>query len=237
MKLLRENYEGLQEISIISRDLKAILLEPDIQKALQNKDFNTIYVRLPSNLASQFTQLMNSLDIDPLNYLGYYIPQYFLANTTVKSIDIPDHIKEIGDGAFSDCFYLEYITIPDSVTSIDNSVFYNCSNLKSITIPDKVTRICSFTFYNCSSLKSITISGDIRTIDNYAFRGCSDLTSVTMSNRVKRINNWAFKHCISLTAINYTGTKDQWSKIKLEDEWNANSPIKTIHCTDGDITL
>lgn len=236
MKLLKENYDGLQEIITISRDLKAILLEPDIQKALQNNDFDMIYDTLSSNLTSQFTQLMASLNVDPLNYLEY-IPDGFLANTSLKSIDIPDHIKEIGDGAFSDCFYLEYITIPDSVTSIDNSVFYNCSNLKSITIPDKVTRIYSFTFYNCSSLKSITISGDIRTIDNYAFRGCSDLTSVTMSNRVKHIGNWAFKNCISLTAINYTGTKDQWSKIKLEDEWDENSPIKTIHCIDGDITL
>lgn len=236
MKLLRENYDGLQEISTISRDLKTILLEPDIQEALQKSDLDIVYDTLPSNLVSQFTQLMASLNIDPLNYLEY-IPDDFLANTSLKSINIPDHIKEIGDSAFSDCSYLEYITIPDSVTSIDNSVFYNCSNLKSITIPDKVTRIYSFTFYNCSSLKSITISGDIRTIDNYAFRGCSDLTSVTMSNRVKHIGNWAFKNCISLTSINYTGTKDQWSKIKLEDEWDENSPIKTIHCTDGDITL
>ena len=109
---------------------------------------------------------------------------------------------------------MENITIPDSVINIGDSTFRDCYSLTSITIPDRVTSIIGHNFF-----------------------GCSSLTDVTIGKGVTSIGYATFRHCEILTSINYTGTKDQWSKIKLEDEWDENSPIKTIHCIDGDITL
>ena len=56
MKLLEENYEGLQEVDNLPKDLKAILLEPHIQEALQKNDFNTIYEKLLPDLINDFTR-------------------------------------------------------------------------------------------------------------------------------------------------------------------------------------
>lgn len=216
MRLLKENYEGLEEVDRLSEALKTalktILLKPDIQKALQNNDFDIIYGTLPPNLASQFTQLMNSLDIDPLNYLDH-IPESFLAYTTVKSIDIPDHIKEIGDGAFYNCSYLKYITIPDSVTSIGYEAFRDCTGLTSIVIPDSVTSIEECAFYNCNELTSVTIGSGVIDIGKYAFSG------------------------EELEEITYKGTREDWRKIHKAKFWRYISSIKTIHCIDGDIKL
>ena len=50
---------------------------------------------------------------------------------------IPDSVTSIGDGAFSWCSSLQYVTIPDSVTSIGNDSFSCCSSLQSIFISHK----------------------------------------------------------------------------------------------------
>ena len=171
MKLLKENYGGLEEFAELPSYLKMLLAKPEIQKALKNSDFETLYretwKRTSYSAIGEVTQLLINLNINPLDHLSF-IPIGFLTNTSIKHLDIPDHITSIDEFAFAHCSSLTSITIPNSVTSIGNS---------------------------------------------------------------------AFGYCSKLNDIKYIGTKDQWSKIKLADEWGENSPIKTIHCIDGDITL
>lgn len=259
MKLLGENYEGLQEVDSLPKDLKAILLEPDTQKALQKNDFNTIYEKLPSDLINDFTRLLISLNIDPLNYLDH-IPDRFLAITSVKHIDIPSNITSIGNRAFyncsslmsvtisngvmsignrafQNCTHLTHITIPDSVTSIGSSAFYGCLDLSNVTIGDSVASIGSDAFSDCSGLTNIIIPDSVMSIGSYAFYRCSGLISITIPDSMMIIGDWAFANCTSLNYITYSGTKDQWGKIKLGSGWNRKSPVKAIHCIDGDITL
>lgn len=259
MKLLEENYEGLQEVDNLPKELKAILLEPYTQKALQKNDFNTIYEKLPSDLINDFTRLLISLNIDPLNYLDH-IPDRFLASTSVKHIDIPSNITSIGNRAFyncdsltsatisngvmsignrafKNCICLTDITIPDSVTSIGSSAFYGCLDLSNVTIGNSVTSIGSDAFSGCGSLTNIIIPNSVMSIGRYAFYRCSGLTSITIPSSMIIIDDRALYFCTSLNYITYGGTKDQWGKIKLGSGWNRKSPIKSIHCTDGDITL
>ena len=240
MRLLKEKYEGLPEVDRLSEALKTalktILLKPNIQKALQNNDFDIIYDALHPNLASQFTQLMNSLDIDPLNYLSY-IPVRFLANTSIKSIDIPDHITHIDDSAFFHCEGLTSITIPDNVVSIRARAFFGCTGLTSVTIGSNVADIREQAFYGCTSLADITIPDSVTNIGGYAFSHCSRLASIIIPGSVTAIGYSAFSDCNKLRDIRYAGTISQWSKIHFGDKWNKDSAIKTIHCTDGNITL
>lgn len=259
MRLLKENYEGLQEVNNLSADLKAILLNPDIQELLKKNEFETLYKKLPPDFVSDFTQLMASLNIDPLNYLEY-IPKSFLAFTSIEHLDIPNHITRISDYAFRNCYELTDIIIPNHVKRIGNFAFSNCRKLTSITIPDRVksigeyafsgctgltsviignsvTNIDDWAFYRCSGLKSITLPDNITNIGKAAFFDCAELTNIVIPNSVMSIGDNVFDSCISLNYINYKGTKDQWSKIKLESGWDNDSPIKTIHCVDGDINL
>lgn len=259
MRLLKEKYDGLQEIGDLSYGLKRFLSEPDVRKALKESDFDAIYKKVRIELTSEFTQLMNSLNIDPLKYLDY-IPNWFLANTTIKSITIPSHIYRIGSAAFQNCTHLTHITIPDSVIDIGTEAFAYCKGLTSIVIPDSVISISHGCFRNCTYLTSITLTNNITIINNgvfencralnsiiipdgvtdigyQAFLGCDKLTSVTIPSSVISIGSEMFAYCKKLKEITYKSTKSDWGKIVKLYSWDSLSSIKTVHCSDGDIKL
>ena len=52
MRLLKENYEDLHEFGNLPKELKDILLEPDIQKALARSDLEYIYNKYKSSIIS-----------------------------------------------------------------------------------------------------------------------------------------------------------------------------------------
>lgn len=220
MRILKEKYDGLEELKKLPRYLKKFLSKPEVQEALKDFNIESLYnlyvVYIRDNWVgdpSILTQLLNTLNIDPLNYLDY-IPDYFLRQSEIKSIIIPSYIKSIRRDAFALCSSLTSVTIPDSVTSIGEAAFCDCSSLTSITIPNSVT-----------------------SIGQSAFSGCTRLKNIIIPNSVTSISTWAFGYCSELTSIKYTGTKNQWHNIYFGDEWYEDSPIKTIHCIDGDIEL
>ena len=216
MRLLKENYDGLKKVNILSGSMKEFikdfLSDPANQKLFKTNNLTALYIKASSN-SHYLTELLISSDIDPLKYLDH-IPQYFLAYTTVESIDIPDHIKEIGSNAFDGCTNLTSVTISNSVIDISDYAFPYCVSLKSIAIPDAVINI-----------------------GNYAFYCCESLIDITIPDSVVSIGYGAFGYCSGLNDIKYTGTKEQWNKIELGKIWKKNSAIKIIHCTDGDIKL
>ena len=152
---------------------------------------------------------------------------------SLTTINIPDSVTSIGDSVFSACDNLTKINIPDSVTSIGDSVFSGCDNLTTINIPDSVTSIGYNAFSDCSSLTSITIPDSVTSIEKYAFNYCTSLTTINIPDSVTSIGNSAFNNCNSLTTVNYSGTKAQFQQIS----GYTNISGKTIHCTDGDLSL
>ena len=46
----------------------------------------------------------------------------------LRNAIIPDGVRRIGDGAFSDCGFLRSVFLPDSVTAIDATAFAACEN-------------------------------------------------------------------------------------------------------------
>lgn len=183
---------------------------------MANEDFTSLYKKADKELAwnlalGSLTKIFLDSNIDPLDYMSE-IPTGYLASAAVKSVDIPDHITNIGKEAFYDCRGLISVTIPDSVTSIGESAFSFCSGLTSVTIPNSVTSIGKYAFNSCSSLTNITIPDSITSIEDHAFRDCG-----------------------SLTNINYSGTKAEWRKIKKHLGWKDSTSLLVIHCTDGDL--
>lgn len=157
MRILKEKYDGLEEVNTIPEQLKAFLSNPNNQELFKDNDFKTLYSRLDYS-SPDLTKLLNSLDIDPLKYLDH-IPRWFLAYTEIKSINIPDNIKGISGNAFNGCTSLTRITIPSNVTGIGESAFLDCSSLTGVTIPDSVTSIGCDAFSFCEKLKEITYTG------------------------------------------------------------------------------
>ena len=104
-----------------------------------------------------------------------------------------------------------------------------------------VTSIGKGAFIWCDSLTSIVIPDGVMSIGLEAFSGCSSLTSMVIPDGVTSIGKWAFRHCSSLTSITFNGTKAQWNRIKLGDNWKGNWKLRIaaqrVHCTDGKVKI
>ena len=93
----------------------------------------------------------------------------------LRSVVIPDSVREIGESAFTDCVSLTNITIPNSVTAIGGWAFSGCTSLTNIVIPDSVSTIVDCAFDGCASLTNVTITNSITTIGKHAFDKCQNL--------------------------------------------------------------
>ena len=147
---------------------------------------------------------------------------------SLTSITIPDGVTSIGGSAFKYCTSLTSITIPGSVTSIGMQAFSGCTSLTSITIVDRVTSIGDYAFEDCTSLTSITLPASVTSIGRSAFSYCKNLTSITLPDSVTTIGQYAFSSCKSLTDVYYSGTEEQWNKIKI-NTGNGSLLNATIH--------
>ena len=80
------------------------------------------------------------------------------------------------------CSSLASVEIPNSVTTIGDGAFNNCSSLASVEIPNSVTTIGGGAFCGCESLKMLTIGENVRTIYASAFMSCPKLIEINSKN-------------------------------------------------------
>lgn len=80
--------------------------------------------------------------------------------SSLTNLVIAEGATSIGEGAFSGCTRLIYVTIPSSVTNIGECAFRYCSGLRSMTVSSSVASVAETAFYGCSSLTIVRISDD-----------------------------------------------------------------------------
>jgi uncharacterized Zn finger protein (UPF0148 family) len=146
----------------------------------------------------------------PSKYKGFDVVgirgDVFKNCNVLKSIELPNTIKEIRGGAFQGCSSLEEINLPVGITEIHGSTFENCYSLKSIVIPVGVTRIGGSAFRQCHNLTSATIPETVKEIGSSAFRGTS-LSTVCVSKNAY-INERAFKETYATITYYEDGCQD-----------------------------
>ena len=125
----------------------------------------------------------------------------FCGCRSLKSVNIPSSVTEIGDLAFRDCSSLTNVKIPSSVTEIGVGAFEKWRSLTSVNIPSSVTYIGDGVFSGCSSLINVNIPSSVTRIEGGAFFGCSSLTSVNIPSSVTSIGEWAFDDCRGLRSV------------------------------------
>ena len=132
--------------------------------------------------------------------------------SSLKSIEIPNSVTSIGDGAFTGCSSLTSIVIPNSVTSIGSLTFEYCPSLTSIVVASDNPVYDSRD--NCNAIiekssntlivgcQNTVIPNSVTSIGFVAFCGCCfDLTNIEIPNSVTTIGQGAFGDCSGLTSI------------------------------------
>ncbi|MDE7467702.1 MAG: leucine-rich repeat domain-containing protein, partial [Muribaculaceae bacterium] len=126
----------------------------------------------------------------------------------LTEVELPENLKEIGEGAFKGCTGLTNVNIPDGVTTIEKSTFEGCENLTEIELPE-----------------------NLKEIGEGAFKGCKELTNLILPPRVDNVGEGAFEGCDKLTKPAYPSTLE---KNPFESEYAVEYDPETDEITpDG----
>ena len=94
---------------------------------------------------------------------------------------VPDHVTNLGNGAFQGAAYLETVTIPCGVTAIGASAFSGSAALQKVLFEDaensQLKTVGGFAFFQCKSLTDAWLPDSVTDIDADAFYGCSSFTA------------------------------------------------------------
>ena len=120
---------------------------------------------------------------------------------SLLSLVLPDGIKKISMNKALYMTDLRYVRLPETLTEIPANMLGYSHSLQSVVIPESVTSIGASAFQGCGSLQSIAIPASVTSIGKSAFQGCYSLQSIVIPEGVTSIGNNAFQGCYSLQSI------------------------------------
>ena len=107
-------------------------------------------------------------------------PWYRYADDITKVI-IEEPIDSIGKNSFYGLSSMESVEIPDTVLQINEGAFDGCESLEGISLPKEMSGgIAVNAFRNCKSITSVEVPENIKTMGEGAFYGCTSLASLTI---------------------------------------------------------
>ncbi len=127
-------------------------------------------------------------------------PEIVLALPFLRSVSVPEGMKQIGSSAFKGCRRLEHIALPEGLHTIGSGAFENCSALTQITLPDSLEDIWANAFKDCTSLEEITIPAKVTGLQG-TFQGCTALRRVTLTEGIHTLAMGVFSDCAALEEI------------------------------------
>lgn len=134
--------------------------------------------------------------------------QWFIGESTITKVILPEGIEKIGAYAFANLTGLEEIVLPSTLQSIEYGAFYGCSSLKKITFSgeNNLIIISQSAFEGCDLQDTLDLSA-ICVISNYAFAGNKNLKGITTTDTLLSIGEYAFAGCKALTDVTITSAK------------------------------
>ena len=153
--------------------------------------------------------------------------QFFVGDSELTSITLPDNISVIRPYAFSCCGSLVNVTIPEGVESIGNGAFSSCNNLTTVLLPNSLTSIGNGAFSWLDNLTQISIPENVQTIGGAAFYH-SNLVFLYIPKNVSNIGSGAFGGSYSLRNVVFE-VEDEDKEIVIGNNiFNGCRP--TIYC-------
>lgn len=147
----------------------------------------------------------------PRTYDEDEIPEGAMANkSSLLQLILPDKLKIINVGAFTDCINLSgSLIIPEGVTKIEAGAFYNCKNLTgTLSLPSTLTSLgdgwdrywYGGTFGYCGFTCELILPTNLEYIGTTCFAECTNLYgALHLPDKLKTIEAGAFHNCRNVT--------------------------------------
>lgn len=141
--------------------------------------------------------LLSFADNSALKTIGEYA---FGNDASLKRVELPDGLSQIGKRAFYKCSALGNVTFGNGMETLGEGVFEQCVALTKISLPASLKEIGKRAFYKCAAIAEIDFA-NVEKVGNYAFYGCSALTGLNIPATLKEIGDYAFRNCGLKTVI------------------------------------
>ena len=142
----------------------------------------------------------------------------------LKTLDIPETVTTLAEGAIQYCDDLTHISIPASVEEMGNYAIGACPMLESITVDEGNTHFGVFdgvlmdkaqtrliTYPANKAGTTYTIPNTVKTIDDMAFMNLNHMTSLTIPASVSNLSVEMFVAAYSLEEINIAPANTDYS--------------------------
>lgn len=144
----------------------------------------------------------------------------------IESVEFPDSLRIIGEGAFSHCDKLKSIKFGNGIEKIgsqnddEGCFFAYCTELEEIEFPPSLKYLGQNAFYGCKNLRRVRFNDGLMVIDKDAFNYCTNLKEVTLPYSLQEIGwhnfsctekiNMKFDvHLLAYLAMALAGSKPQ----------------------------
>ncbi|MCM1058171.1 MAG: leucine-rich repeat domain-containing protein [Firmicutes bacterium] len=182
------------------------------------------------------------------------IGQFAFARSTLKKIEIPAGVTNIGYGAFYHCDGLESVSLPDSVMNVEPKAFdftamldnfkndgtaflvnggvllaYNGSD-SQVFVPGGIRVIAAEVFAGHEEIESVRLPDSVLVVGEAAFENCTGLRQVNLGAGVEQIKDRAFAGCTSLEAIKLPASVQETGALAFGDAqviYNGDRPTET----------
>jgi hypothetical protein len=150
-------------------------------------------------------------------------------------------VVEIGEAAFSKCFWLRSICIPSSVGVLGNSCFNDCVTLSAVSFESRAQLhyIGAFAFDSCVAIDSVCLPASVEVIGDYGFAFCMSLSTLTLESgsKLRQLGRNVFTACWALRSLLIPSSVTvlpngcfKWSEFLSAVTFEPGSKVNRIVC-------
>ena len=154
-------------------------------------------------VASQMFNLRSIVIPDTVKECEGYL---FYNCQSLLSLALPDGVKKISMNKALSMTDLRYVRLPKTLTEMPANMLGYSYSLQSIVIPESVTSIGASAFQDCINLQRIVIPEGVTSIGASAFQRCINLQRIVIPASVISIGKSAFQNCGNLRDIKILGS-------------------------------
>ena len=143
----------------------------------ENGDREAVIFRLNKDLEE--LTIPATLDGVPVYAVGWHA----FKGSSLKRVVLPEGLRRLEDGCFSDCTQLTSLTLPSTLQYIGPRAFAGCTALESVTLPSGLQIIDTLAFARCTALRSVDIPATVLDMGSWVFEKCCCLEKVVIRSR------------------------------------------------------